>query len=198
MVSKFDAHRRGCRRYTAEELALRAFERRPLGSRLQDTCRQTRSGGGLPEDETGGIPAGITHDLVLQFDLPARKAEREERLLGMSRGNLGETLCNVVEAGGVKDTRFLLSRGADVNYVDEVWCSLELAAEQGSVELVTLLLDAGATAIGKALTGLRNTVTVLLWSCWWSDKMSRQRSLIFGVRSISPRTSGTQRRCASS
>ena len=57
-------------------------DRRPLGSRFQDTCRQTRSGGGLPETEEGeegGIPPGITHDLVLQIDLPARKAEREER-----------------------------------------------------------------------------------------------------------------------
>ena len=165
--TKFNAHKRSYRQYTAEELALRAFERRPLGSCLQDTCRQTRYGGGLPEDEEGAIPAGITHDLVLQFDLPARKMEREERLLGMSRGNLGQTLCNVVEAGGVKDTRFLLSRGADVNYVDEVWCSLEFAAEQGSVELVTLLLDAGATALEHALIraaeyGHRPVVELLL------------------------------------
>ena len=46
-------------------------DRRPLGSRFQDTCRQTREGGGLPEGST--IPPGITHDLILQFDLPAAR-----------------------------------------------------------------------------------------------------------------------------
>ena len=96
--------------YTA---AQRAHDRRPLGSRFQDTNKQTREGGGLPEGSI--IPPGITHDLVLQFDLPARKAEREERLLAMHGGDVNKTLWDICIEGGGKDARFLLAHGADAN-----------------------------------------------------------------------------------
>jgi hypothetical protein len=65
-------------------------DHRPTGSGFRGTCRTTREGGGLPEGP--GIPAGITHDLVLLIDLPARRMEREERLLAMHGGDVNATL----------------------------------------------------------------------------------------------------------
>ena len=145
-------------------------DRRPLGSRFQDTCRQTRSGGGLPESEEGeeeGIPAGITHDLVLQFDLPARKAEREERLLAMNGGDVNATLWNICTEGGGKDARFLLAHGADANHRDEeggpvLWW----AAHSGHLTVVEALLDAGAgersEGLWRAASGGHTAIVALL------------------------------------
>ena len=128
----------------------RAYERRPLGSRFQDTCRQTREGGGLPEGSI--IPAGITHDLVLQFDLPARKMEREERLLAFNGGDVNATLLEICHEGGGKDARFLLAHGADANHAEEhVWPVIVLSAENGHVAVVEALLDAGAGELRGAL-----------------------------------------------
>ena len=117
------------------------YDRRALGSRFQDTNKQTRSGGGLPEGSI--IPSGITHDLVLKFDLPARKAEREERLLAMRGGNVNATLWDICEEGGGKDARFLLAHGADANHGGG-WPVLQRAAYRGHVAVVEALLDAGA------------------------------------------------------
>ena len=145
-------------------------DRRPLGSRFQDTCRQTRSGGGLPETaegEEGGIPAGVTQDLVLQFDLPARKAEREERLLAMHGGDVNATLWDICGEGGGKDARFLLTHGADANHFTEGgWRVLSRAARNGHLSVVQTLLDAGAGQLGTALfeagRGGRTAVAALL------------------------------------
>ena len=125
-------------------------DRRALGSRFQDCCRQTRAGGGLPEGKT--IPAGITHDLVLQFDLPARKAEREERLLAFHGGDVNATLWDICLEDGGKDARFLLAHGADANHegADE-WPVLVRAAEHGHLAVVEALLDAGAGELGESL-----------------------------------------------
>ena len=163
----------GFRTRAQQELGLirleerRAYERRPLGSRFQDTCRQTRAGGGLPETEEGdegGIPAGITHDLVLQFDLPARKMEREERLLAMNGGDLNETLREICIEGGGKDARFLLAHGADTNRGAGI--SLVRAAESGHLAVVEALLDAGAGmrnfAFAWAAAGNHTAVVALL------------------------------------
>ena len=120
-----------------------AYDGRPLaGSRFQGTCRTTRDGGGLPEGSI--IPSGITHDLVLQFDLPARRMEREERLLAFNGGDVNETLWDICDAGGGKDARFLLAHGADANYVEEgegpaIWW----AASHGHLSVVEALLDGG-------------------------------------------------------
>ena len=130
----------------------RAHDRRPLGSRFQDTNRQTRAGGGLPEGEEGVegccLPAGITHDLVLLFDLPARKAEREERLLEMHGGDVNKTLHDVCREGGGKDARFLLAHGADSKSIDglaeEKMPALPRAALNGHLAVVEALLEAGA------------------------------------------------------
>ena len=126
-------------------------DRRPLGSRFQDTCRQTRSGGGLPEGSI--IPPGITHDLVLQFDLPARKAEREERLLAFNGGDVSATLVDISREGGGKDARFLLAHRADANHVggEWGWPVLAHAAYGGHLAVVEALLDAGAGGLADAL-----------------------------------------------
>ena len=128
-------------------------DRRALGSRFQDTCRQTREGGGLPESEDGeegSIPAGITHDLVLQFDLPARKAEREERLLAFNGGDVNATLWDISNEGGGKDARFLLAHGADANHRVGMPV-LQRAARNGHFSVVEALLDAGAGDLEKAI-----------------------------------------------
>ena len=120
-------------------------DRRPLGSRFQDTNKQTREGGGLPESSI--IPPGITHDLVLQFDLPARKMEREERLLAFNGGDVNKTLLDICEEGGGKDARFLLAHGADANYHEEGWPVLECAAANNHVAVAEALLDAGCELV---------------------------------------------------
>ena len=135
--------------------AQRAHDRRPLSPGFRGTNKQTRSGGGLPESEEGeerGIPSGITHDLVLQFDLPARKAEREERLLAMHGGRVSLTLADICEEGGGKDARFLLAHGAEADlggvFDDAV---IWRAAERGHLTVVEALLDAGAGELDGAL-----------------------------------------------
>ena len=142
----------------AERLQLEAQEAHdysPLGSRFKDTNKQTREGGGLPEGSI--IPCGITDDLVLQFDLPARRMEREERLLGFNGGDVNKTLEQICCEGGGKDARFLLANGADANHREEeengVSVSvLERAATEGYLPVVEALLDAGADGtVGNAL-----------------------------------------------
>ena len=126
----------------------RAFDRRPLGSRFQDTCRITREGGGLPEGEI--IPNSVTHDLVLQFDLPARKMEREARLLAMHDGDVDTTLVDICREGGGKDARFLLAHGADPNHRGEDgWTVLTRAAQKGQLAVLEALLDGGANMLGR-------------------------------------------------
>ena len=151
-------------------------DRRPLSPGFRGTCRTTHDGGGLPETEEGeegGIPAGITHDLVLQFDLPARRMEREERLLAFNGGDLNATLLEICKEGGGKDARFLLAHGADANLVplDESGDDrpvLRRAAYKGHFAVVEALLDAGAGGPGAALEdaigggGHKDVVTLLL------------------------------------
>jgi len=119
-------------------------EHEPLGSRFQDCCRTTRERGGLPEGE--GIPTGITHDLVLLIDTPARRMEREKRLLAMHGGCVNETLFDICEEGGGRD-----AHGEDANHREENgWRVLERAARHGHVSVVEALLDAGAGELGQA------------------------------------------------
>ena len=146
-------------------------DRRPLSPGFRGTCRQTRSGGGLPEageGEEGGIPSGITHDLVLQIDLPARKAEREERLLAMHGGDVNATLYDICSEGGGNDARFLLTRGgANVNQYGEPGMTvLERASYYGHLAVVEALLDAGAGELWSAslyaVAGGHTSVVALL------------------------------------
>ena len=136
----------------AQGSSLSMGDRRPLSPGFRGTCRQTRHGGGLPKGEEGGIPAGITHSLVLQIDLPARKAEREERLLAMHGGNVNKTLEAICEEGGGKDARFLLAHRADASYVG--WNRVSVfgrAAHNGHLAVVEALLDAGAGELGGSI-----------------------------------------------
>jgi ankyrin repeat protein len=94
--------------------------------------------------------------VVLQFDLPARRMEREERLLAMNNGDVNETLFDIAQEGGGKDARFLLAHGADANLeygleVGQEWPVLSWAARHGQLAVVEALLDAGAGELGKAL-----------------------------------------------
>ena len=145
-----------------------------LTTGFRGTCRQTRDGGGLPEGE--GIPPGITHDLVLQFDLPARRMEREENeksLLAENRGDVDKTLYYLSRRHGDSrlgghDARFLLAHGANANSGSNEDCLtlVERAARNGNSSVVAALLDAGASDIGKALRWAagdgRNAVVTLL------------------------------------
>ena len=126
-------------------------DRRPVGSRFQDTCRTTRECSGLPEGP--GIPSGITHDLVLQFDLPARRMEREARLLAMRGGDVNATLVDACREGGVKDARFLLAHGANANHRDnDKWSVSSIAARNGHLAVVKALLEAGARELDEAFS----------------------------------------------
>ena len=120
-------------------------DRRPLSPGFRGTNRQTHDGGGLPEG--GCIPAGITHDLVLLIDLPARRMEREERLLAMHNGDANKTLWDICREGGGNDARFVLAHGADANYHERDrndWTVFEQAVYVGHLTVVEALLDAGA------------------------------------------------------
>jgi hypothetical protein len=139
--------------------------RRPLSPGFRGCCRTAHEGGGLPEGE--GIPAGITHDLVLLMDVPARRMEREERLLAMRGGHVNYTLYEICIEGGGKDARFLLAHGADANYTAAGVSVLWLAASKGQLAGVEVLLDAGVGNHGQALeygasNGHTNVVALLL------------------------------------
>jgi Ankyrin repeats (3 copies)/Ankyrin repeats (many copies) len=139
-------------RWRIEEAAQaqREHDRRPLSPGFCGCCSTTREGGGLPEG--GCIPARITHDLVLLIDGPARRMEREERLLAMHGGDVNKTLGDVCWDGGGKDARFLLAHGADANYCcRETWTVLWRAAWYDHLAVVEVLLDAGAHQLDEAL-----------------------------------------------
>ena len=81
------------------------------------------------------------------IDAIARAAEREERLRTAHCGNLGLTLVDAAQAGGLGDARFLIAAGADVD--GEYPChpynySICAAAEGGHVGVLAALLDAGS------------------------------------------------------
>ena len=54
-------------------------------------------------------------------------------------------------AGGVRDTTFLLARGADLEHLHEYRTPLTHAAERGQAAVVTVLLDAGAGGLNASL-----------------------------------------------
>ena len=91
----------------------------------------------------------LSEEVVRKVDLNLERWRREEHeatLLAMNDGNLGETLGEAAQEGGLRDTMFLLASGANVNYSDFEFTALARAAGQGHLATVTVLVDAGAGA----------------------------------------------------
>ena len=98
------------------------------------------------------LPESRTIWCCTQFDLPARKAEREERLLAFNNGDVNETLWDICRQGGGNDARFLLAHGADANHGGEGGMSvLARAAHSGHLTVVEALLYAGAGELESGL-----------------------------------------------
>ena len=128
---------------------------------FSSACKQAREGGGLP-----GCEAGLTSELCIRprrFWLPpdivrlidalVRRLEHEDTLLSMNGGVLGATLCQASAAGGLRDVRFLLARGTDVEHMtafvkedgtEGLWTALDWSAHAGMLPVVTALLPASA------------------------------------------------------
>ena len=126
---------------------------RPLSSGLAGCCKTARLGGGLPGSEGGADSLAprpwLPPDVLRLIDALARRLEREERLRAMNGGMQGKTLVDAARAGGLCDVRFLLDRGADINFDD---CRpLRAAAVNGHVAVMTALLDADARYADGAL-----------------------------------------------
>ena len=93
----------------------------------------------------------LTEEMLRIIDLNLerwRREEHEARLLVMNHGELGRTLWQASEAGRLRDVTFLLARGAEVNYADlgHYWSALDVAAFNGHLPVVTLLLEEGVSA----------------------------------------------------
>ena len=95
----------------------------------------------------------LTEEMLRIIDLNLERWRREEHeavLLTMNRGVLGETLCDAAEAGGLRDTTFLVvSRGVYVNHIHRTYdytrnTALTRSSDYGRLEVVRFLLDAGA------------------------------------------------------
>ena len=86
-----------------------------------------------------------------------RREEHEARLLSMNR-DLGRTLCDAARNGGLRDVRFLLARGANLEAAylfvdDDHWhgSALVMSALRGHLAVCVHLLDVGARRLDCAL-----------------------------------------------
>ena len=112
----------------------------------------TRADLWLREDASMPLP-------VLQYwPRPAEGAatvsqERHNELVDLALRRGRETLGDAAEAGGLRDTLFLLAIRVEVDFehTTTTRTALERAAANGHLAVVTALLDAGATQLGKAL-----------------------------------------------
>ena len=142
---------------------------RPLFVGFSSASKVAREGGNLEvtvDTEEGPVTFTLPWFFVRDVDALLerwRREEHEARLLTMHGADLGWTLWDAARAGGLRDVTFLLSRGADVNSQGGMYeNALCYAAGGGHLVIVTLLLDAGATQLGKALylAASRNRVPV--------------------------------------
>ena len=132
---------------------------------FSSVCKQAREGGGLPGYE-GRVSRGralrpfLPPDIIRLIDALVRRLEHEDTLLAMNGGELGTTLCEAAGAGGLRDVRFLLARGADVEATtllvyddgtEYAWTGLSWAAHGGHAVVCAALLDANAGARDPAL-----------------------------------------------
>ena len=144
-------------------------------------CKQAREGGGLPGYEgrvsrRRALRPFLPPDIVRLIDALVRRLEHEDTLLSMNGGVLGATLCQASAAGGLRDVRFLLARGTDVEHMtafvkedgtEGLWTALDWSAHAGMLPVVTALLDAGAGELelalyNAALNGRTPVVALLL------------------------------------
>ena len=130
---------------------------RPLFVGFSSASKVAREGGDLEVTvQTARGPRTFTLPWFFVRDVDAllerwRREEHEARLVTMNDGVLGWTLCQAAAAGGLRDTTFLLARGADIEYRHEVWSALAHAASNGHLAVTALLLDAGAGELDSAL-----------------------------------------------
>ena len=129
---------------------------RPLFVGFSSASKAAREGGDLEVTvQTARGPVTFTLPWFFVRDVDAllerwRREEHEATLLTMNDGVLGVTLNQAADAGGLRDTTFLLER-ADVNYIHNGGTALMHSSESGNLEVVRLLLDAGAIAPGWCL-----------------------------------------------
>ena len=127
-----------------------ATPRPPRVFGIASTCRSGRDGGDVVVRVRSGrvwreytLPWFFVRDVDAHLQR-SRREEHEALLLSMNGGRLNNTLRLVAEKGGVLDTKFLLERGAVVD--DEGrFPLLELAAYNGHVSVVEVLMDATGT-----------------------------------------------------
>ena len=146
---------------------------RPLFVGFSGASKAAREGGDLEvtvDTEEGPVVFTLPWFFVRDVDALLerwRREEHEARLLTMHDGVLGRTLLEAAEAGGLRDTTFLLARGADIEYELENWTALANAAYFGRFAVATLLLDSGAGELDNALAqsayqGHTHVATLLL------------------------------------
>ena len=127
-------------------------------------CKQAREGGGLPESQVTSrglcLRPFLPPDIIRLIDALVRRLEHEDTLLAMNGGVLGATLCEAAKAGGLRDVRFLLQRGAALERTSVRlnkhgkklrWPALTWSAVGGHLEVVAELLARGAGNRDRAL-----------------------------------------------
>ena len=146
---------------------------RPSSLGFSSASKVAREGGDLEVTvQTAEGPRVFTLPWFFVRDVDAllerwRREEHEATLLNMNAGNLGATLLQAARLGALRDSTFLLARGADVTYQGGgPWTALNDASRNGHLAVVIALLDAGAGRIGSALhsasMGGRTPVVALL------------------------------------
>ena len=130
---------------------------RPLFVGFSSASKAAREGGDLEVTvQTAHGPRTFTLPWFFVRDVDAllerwRREEHEATLVTMNYGVLGRTLCQAARAGGLRDTTFLLARGADLEHEHEFQTPLISTAHRGHLAVATALLDAGAGQVDRAL-----------------------------------------------
>ena len=147
---------------------------RPSSLGFSSASKVAREGGDLEVTvQTAEGPRVFTLPWFFVRDVDAllerwRREEHEAVLLTMNDGLLGRTLVDAAWAGGLRDTVFLLARGADMYFEFEYFRPLYAAASSGRLEVATVFLDAGAGVGVDLLYGGPNRldIAVYLSACY--------------------------------
>ena len=130
---------------------------RPLFVGFSSASKAAREGGDLELTvQTARGPRTFTLPWFFVRDVDAllerwRREEHEAILLTINDGVLGATLVEAAEAGGVRDSTFLIAQGADVIYEHKNDTALMVSSHNGHLAVVSVLLDAGAGDLDYAL-----------------------------------------------